>query len=181
MESFCRSSDESLCDIVSGWSLLHEAVQEMCGLSHIDLRFAPSVVGTETFGHVEQDIVDAGAIESVTDNTSGDEFSVGDNLVVVIVVEAVVSFGEDIVAHGLYYFAYLIEEELNLVLQESVADGEEVSCDGVVVLLNVCEFFFRLSSVGRKSSVDDSFEGVGCFTHGRDDDDERCLLVADDV
>lgn len=66
-------------------------------------------------------------------------------------------------------------------LEESVSDREEVSSDGEVVILDVCQFFVRLRLVGCKSSVDDSFEGVGCFAHGRDNDDERCLLVTDDV
>ncbi len=156
-------------------------MQEECGLGHIDFCLAPSVVGTQTFGHIEQDIIDAEAVESVTDNTGGDEFAVGDYLVVVIVVEAVISFGERIVGHSLYDIAQLVDEGMDFVLQESVSDGEEVACDIGVVVLNACQFIVRLLQVGSQSSVDDSFEGVGCFAHGRDDDDEWCLFVTDDV
>lgn len=161
---FCGATDEALGDehaiVVEQGA--HLGFDAFAGVVVVDVGIAVGVVCAEDVAYVDPGVRDFGMVEVGADDGGGEQFADADYLVVIVV-----KFAYGSVVEKPFYFGEEIEQGFfaAVVLEQFGIDGEVFLFDGIEEGQGLFLFFII-------KGVDDLFQFIGGFAHGRDDDDE---------
>ena len=79
---------------------------------------------------------------------------------------------------GCYRFAQCFKERINF-LDTVLRRAEKVGDSGVMVSLNLLDFLLAEGGIALAHSIENLLQGVGCFAHCRDDNEQLLLAIYD--